>query len=34
MDGEHHKYYKHAKFCKNPRGGLKFSNVDHEMTGI
>ena len=24
MGGEHHKYYKHTKFCKNPRGSLKF----------
>ena len=23
LGGEYHKYYKHTKFCKNPRGGLK-----------
>jgi len=24
MGREHHKYYKHTKFCKNLRNGLKF----------
>ena len=24
MDGEHHRYYKHTKFCQNPRGDPKF----------
>ena len=25
MGGEHHRYYKHTKFCLNPRGDPKFS---------
>ena len=24
MGGEHHRYYKHTKFCQNPRGDPKF----------
>ena len=24
IGGEHHRYYKHTKFCQNPRGDPKF----------
>ena len=24
MSGEHHRHYKHANFCQNPRGYPKF----------
>jgi len=24
MGGEHHRYYKHNKFCQNPRGNPTF----------
>ena len=34
VGGEHYKYYKHTKFCKNPRDGLKFLDVDHEKIRI